>query len=342
MGLIETLGMQTGGAIIGKVFGDLNDERQLQMNRRLQDAQIEANTRMGRINVGMQKEMWDYTNFENQLKHMKAAGLSPALMYGGSGAGGTTAQASAGSVQSGDAPKGGGEMAQMGMMMASQEASIELMKAQADKTRVEADKLKGVDTDLGKTEIGLKGAQKLKTDEETNLVKENARMAKVGANIAEATSEQRISIIDNELRNIEEDVAIKTQQEGYNNETMLTRIEERKQSLANIIIDNQLKRVGINEGRQRIAESINRIAQSYKDAFVNNYNASTNRGNMYINAKNSMTTEERLRFDKEIHNVSDATKLTVETVGELVGDAAYIYGKMPSKVAVPNKIGFKR
>ena len=37
------------------------------------------------------KEMWDYTNYENQKKHLEAAGLNPALLYGMSGGGGATA-----------------------------------------------------------------------------------------------------------------------------------------------------------------------------------------------------------------------------------------------------------
>ena len=30
----------------------------------------------------LSKEMWDYTNYENQVKHLKEAGLKPALLYG--------------------------------------------------------------------------------------------------------------------------------------------------------------------------------------------------------------------------------------------------------------------
>ena len=35
--------------------------------------------------------MWNYTNYENQKKHLEAAGLNPALLYGMSGGGGATA-----------------------------------------------------------------------------------------------------------------------------------------------------------------------------------------------------------------------------------------------------------
>ena len=36
------------------------------------------------------KEMWNYTNFENQKQHLLNAGLSPGLFYGGGGAGGAS------------------------------------------------------------------------------------------------------------------------------------------------------------------------------------------------------------------------------------------------------------
>ena len=37
------------------------------------------------------KNMWDYTNYENQVAHLEAAGLNPALLYGQGGGGGATA-----------------------------------------------------------------------------------------------------------------------------------------------------------------------------------------------------------------------------------------------------------
>ena len=41
--------------------------------------------------VASSKEMWDYTNYENQVKHLKEAGLNPALLYGQGGGGGSAA-----------------------------------------------------------------------------------------------------------------------------------------------------------------------------------------------------------------------------------------------------------
>ena len=60
------------------------------------------------------QEMWDYTNYENQVKHLEAAGLNPALLYGQGGAGGaSTAGGAVGNGQGtpGQAPSGGSPQA---------------------------------------------------------------------------------------------------------------------------------------------------------------------------------------------------------------------------------------
>lgn len=96
------------------------------------------------------KDYWDYTNAENQVKHLKNAGLNIGLMYGQSGAGGMGA--------SGGARQESPEQAQgnpIGMALQVQQieqqrrmndAQISLAEAQAEKARNEAKKISGVDT----------------------------------------------------------------------------------------------------------------------------------------------------------------------------------------------------
>jgi hypothetical protein len=95
-----------------------------------------------RYQLKMQKNLWDYTNAENQVKHYENAGLNVGLMYGKGGAGGTTAGSFAGG---GQAPM----MGQFDMMQAQAiQSQIELNRAQADKAKAEADKTRGADTDM--------------------------------------------------------------------------------------------------------------------------------------------------------------------------------------------------
>lgn len=96
------------------------------------------------------KDYWDYTNAENQVAHLKNAGLNIGLMYGQSGAGGMGA--------SGGARQESPEQAQgnpIGMALQVQQieqqrrmndAQITLAKAEANKAEAEANKISGVDT----------------------------------------------------------------------------------------------------------------------------------------------------------------------------------------------------
>lgn len=103
------------------------------------------------------KEYWDYTNAENQVKHLKNAGLNMGLMYGQSGAGGMGA--TGGSRQEGVSQTQGSPV---GMALQAQQieqerraidAQTRLTEAQADKTEAEKKKIEGVDTEKTIQEI---------------------------------------------------------------------------------------------------------------------------------------------------------------------------------------------
>ena len=120
---------------IGMIGGAISDRRNYKNQTKLMGQQHQYNKEIGEINQGyakemaminnqyalgmakeshnMNKDMWNYSNYENQVAHMKAAGLNPALLYGNGGGGGGTAtggtaiagQGSAGSAPGGSAPQ---------------------------------------------------------------------------------------------------------------------------------------------------------------------------------------------------------------------------------------------
>lgn len=96
------------------------------------------------------KDYWDYTNAENQVQHLKNAGLNIGLMYGQSGAGGMGA--SGGAHQSSpEQPQGNPvgmalQVQQLEQQRRMNDAQIALAEAQADKAEEEAKKIGGVDT----------------------------------------------------------------------------------------------------------------------------------------------------------------------------------------------------
>jgi hypothetical protein len=141
-----------GGAIgsqIGYGIGNLTgyNERlrndQLKQQQALTSMQYAANYNLMKGSYEQQLDMWNKTNYEAQIKHLKEAGLNPALMYAKGGAGGTTG--------SGGASVGGGQAAssaQMqqantaqaatGMAMMKAQSEIELNKASASKLEQDA------------------------------------------------------------------------------------------------------------------------------------------------------------------------------------------------------------
>ena len=103
------------------------------------------------------KDYWDYTNVENQVRHLKNAGLNVGLMYGQSGAGGMGASGGAHQAAP-DQPQGNPvgmalQVQQLEQQRRMNDAQIALAEAQANKANTEADKIAGVDTQQALQEI---------------------------------------------------------------------------------------------------------------------------------------------------------------------------------------------
>ena len=96
------------------------------------------------------KDYWDYTNAENQARHLKNAGLNIGLMYGQSGAGGMGASGGA-RQESPDQAQGNPigmalQVQQIEQQRRMNDAQIALAEAQAGKAKAEEEKISGVDT----------------------------------------------------------------------------------------------------------------------------------------------------------------------------------------------------
>ena len=153
------------------------------------------------------KEMFDYTGYENQVKQMKAAGLNPALLNGGSGSAG---QAHGATVSPATA------MQPMGLQVALQAqqtaAQTALTNAQAEKVRSETtaqkvDNLVGVGIELAK-----KVAEVRKSKKDTEEVEQKIENLKT---TAEAT-EESIKLIQANVDNKEVQTRIAQFQDDLN------------------------------------------------------------------------------------------------------------------------------
>lgn len=143
--------MGIGGAAIGAINADSASKQSWENQVKLMDIQADLNRQNAKFNTGQAKEMWNYTNFENQMEHIKNAGLSPGLIYGMGGAGGSTAgagQASGVGLPQDQSVGMGLKAKEIGLQMANMASQIKLNESQANKNNAEAEKTAGIDTQV--------------------------------------------------------------------------------------------------------------------------------------------------------------------------------------------------
>jgi hypothetical protein len=185
------------------------------------DIQYQNQQQLNEQGHNLQKDMWDYTNYGNQMKHIKDAGLNPALMYGMSGGGGTTAGSQSGGSAGGGSYKHAPYMDMSALMMGAQ---IQNLQANTDKTESETENIKeqttneagGVRNQLSanvdnlEAKTSLMQAQKELTDilknkttkeiermeEEVKQLKEQIIALETQNRIDKATADQKIKIVD--------------------------------------------------------------------------------------------------------------------------------------------------
>lgn len=185
------------------------------------------------------KDYWDYTNAENQIKHLKNAGLNIGLMYGQSGAGGMGANGGA-HQSSPEQPQGNPvamalQTQQIEQQRRLNDAQIMLTEAQAKKAEEEAKKIGGVDTDKVvqeiktmiqeegwyKTDADLKVQLKTESTERVKEIQENVQLIKK----QEFTEEQKAKkFYEEAMTEVEEQRVLAKKWEVLNEEAISKRI----------------------------------------------------------------------------------------------------------------------
>lgn len=120
LGLLGSIGMGLAGSLFGRIAQRKAQEQQFNNEKEMMGLQYQYNEMMAKNNQQRAKEMWDYTNLENQVKHARNAGLSIGLMYGGGGNSGTTSGGSGSGVSGGgsQAVQAGLQAKAMGLQLA--------------------------------------------------------------------------------------------------------------------------------------------------------------------------------------------------------------------------------
>lgn len=306
-GIGEQLMSQVGGSVIGQVgnmmgmmtgMDKYQDMRQLEQQQKLTDIQSAANQKLMESSYGLQKDMWDYTNYENQVEHLKKAGLNPALIYGMGGGGGSTTGSGTASVEGGQAANSAQQTqanaAEQGMALQAAKlmSEIDVNKSIAQKNTSEAEKTAGVDTELtkNKTQEVKANIEKLKAD--TNLSGANWELNKLQQNSLEIANEY------NERNNnylLQQNFSISRKlyvEAGISEATKETIIEQAKADLENTI-QNTLTSKGLAKLNEAQIEGIKNSIQVSNEQLKINREALENALNIAImNNSNGTITKD--------------------------------------------------
>lgn len=248
------LGIGTGLAgIASQAFGigeKRQDERQIKQQQKLTDMQAKANEEAANRNQERMFEMWNKTNYGAQKKHLEDAGLNAALMYGMSGGGGATAAGAQEAGSTGGQASSGAANQQAQAAMGMQIAQIGLMTAQAEKTKAETEKIKGVDTELGKTTMEKISAE--------------SKLANIQAEVAGMSQTDAVRTIQFTAEKALAEAVQAQQKQVINEETMNDQIAKIKTDAIGAMIENEAKRANINLTESRIKEIATNIEQRWK------------------------------------------------------------------------------
>jgi hypothetical protein len=180
------VGAGFGSQLLGMIGGHQAERRNYRNQRNLMNLQMQNQAGLNRQGHDLQMDMWNKTNYGAQVGHMKNAGLNPALMYKGAGAGGTTGSQGGGSASMGSSQQG--RVMDMGNLMMG--AQMENLRANTKKTEEDTRYQEWLRTRKGESDINvneqgilesiareknigedtkLKAEQKVKTMSETKL-----------------------------------------------------------------------------------------------------------------------------------------------------------------------------
>lgn len=132
-------------AAISGIMGIGSGKRQLKQQGKLQKQQIEGGKEMSQFQKEQDLDMWNKTNYGAQVKHMKEAGINPALIYGMSGGGGVTTGSGGGAMPTAATAEAPSQSNRSIMDMALMAAQTKVLESQAEKTKEETKNIAGVE-----------------------------------------------------------------------------------------------------------------------------------------------------------------------------------------------------
>lgn len=238
--------------ILGMAMSNQNQEEQYRQQEKLQNLQNKGYRENTDYSYAKQFEMWEKTNYAAQVAQMQKAGLSPGLIYGMKGGGGTTTGSGGGPMPSstGANPTARSEGARMAMDIATQVANLDLIKAQTTKTKAEAAKTAGVDTELATGQIEKLAQETDNARIQNNLMRLDEATKHITNFELQTTQADRMKAINIATQKAQQELEIINNTSDISDATKQTAIQEAKTRLAGAALQNALTKEQISNTQQ--------------------------------------------------------------------------------------------
>ena len=273
-----------------------------------------------------QLDMWNKTNYGAQMKHLKDAGLNPALIYGMSGGGATT-------TGSANANVDGARQTNSGMGIEAM--NIALLKAQKEKIEAETNKLKadttfraGAETAKTVNEAANLAAGTTNTEAKTALLAVDKRIREMEENILDSTQWYEIGKAEKQWMILTQELRSAMAKANIDEQTQDVKVKQEMTRWLGMMIENRANEKGIELTDAQIDQIEANIQTMIKEAETSRWNAESN-------AANASTNRTR-----QIMEISEASGIDFKTVMDMVQTGLLVtqFGKGGYKKELPKNI----
>lgn len=298
-----------GSALMNNIWGDIRGHRNFRRQRDLMNLQFTNQQALNKQNFDFQTMMFDkankYNTPENQMKRLVQAGLNPALMYGQSGTGGSTAQqqsgGSGGSASGGNAPS---ENPLQQMNIGSTMASIKEANSRA--------------------ELNKALAKKAETDAKDVEDTKDARIDELVANATDKYSKARLSNLQSNMQEIDNSYQPYMLEQLYDrNNEEIRQLQANnyitEESADSLIMENQQKAIG-----QTLENVLTKSKTRLTEAEINEIKASVEQKWEALDIQWSNLNEQSKR--NAISELAEEIKAEYPNIMNLVGKSAQDMG----------------
>lgn len=286
---MSQLGSSALGSIVGEgmglLFSGVNNDIQANQQQRLTDIQTKANEDLSAFNFNQQLQLWNETNYPAQVQQLEKAGLNPALLYHGAGAGGTTGSPSGGAgmgIAQGTSPT---QIAQLALQSQEAQADINLKNAQANNLNAQTPQEAGLmQAQIASITQGVSNQQAQQALTQAQTITQNLNNQVQGQTIDDSIASIRAAATQ---------VQQTAQQAVRNNWMDQQTMNDKLQTIHGIMlgqyIDNALKQaqtknIGSDAAlkQEQITQITNKIAQDWQQIGINQQNANTQEGQLKL------------------------------------------------------------